>query len=86
MTTPTTPEIEERGEDGLTRAERMKIFDGLPREIRRVLMAAADNYDVRDISHAWAMFRVQGWSAARAARHFKRDFDELAWQRRVTRP
>jgi len=82
MTTPTTTsETEERGEDGLTASERMKIFDALPREIRRVLMVAADNYDVRDIAHAWAMFRIQGWSPLRAARHFKRDFDELTYQK-----
>ena len=76
---------EERGEDGLTCSERMMIFDALPKEIRAVLRTASDNYDVRDITHAWQMFRIQGWSPLRAARHFKRDFDELASQRKITR-
>jgi hypothetical protein len=63
----------------------MKIYDALPREIRAVLCTATDNYDVRDISHAWTMLRIQGWSAKRAARHFKSDFDELAYQRGLNR-
>ena len=77
--------MEEKGEDGLTATERMKIFDRLPREIRRALAHAPYNYDVRDISRAWARFRTQGWSPARAARQFKRDFDEYAYQQGLIR-
>jgi hypothetical protein len=66
------------GEDGLTAAERMALFDSLPKAIRNVLAAAPYNYDIRDIRDAWENFKFEGWSPQRAARHFQKDFIEQA--------
>jgi len=77
---PPTAKTRAKGEDGLSASERLAIFDALPAEIRRVLGQAPYNYDVLDISRAWESFRIEGWTARRAALKFKRDFEEFAYQ------
>jgi len=58
----------EKGEDGLTAAERLQLFDRLPKAIRDVLHDAPYNYDVRDIRREWFTRRALGARAKIVAR------------------
>lgn len=50
-----------------TAAQRMAVFDTLPKAIRTVLCELTVDYEVRNIARAWAKWRVRGLSAERFA-------------------
>lgn len=74
MTGPT------RGPDDLTARDHMRLFDSLPKAIRRVLTDAPYNYDPRDILNVWYRERYKGRTAQQVAREIWRNAQLTARQ------